>query len=361
MLLAGLTITLSLPWLVFALQAGSLVDQFDRRKVMQVVNLGRILILLLLTAGVLADRLTVLWLYLAAFLLGIGETLMDTALTSIIPAVVMKDKLAWANARISAAQTTMNSFIGPPLAGFLVGFGLAWASGASLGLYALAGVALWLMRGHFRAEAPGQPDEPFRRRVTAGLRFLWQQPLLRRLTVFTASMNLFWSGWATLLVLFVVAPGPMQQDAVAYGLLLTAMAAGGLLGSLLTERILALVGRRAALGLDFVGTVLLVGLPALTTHFVPVAVACFAAGFGASVWVVVNASLRQQLTPQHLLGRVYSASRFVSWGIGPLGAALAGLVAQTWGLHSYFWLATLGSVVLLVYFLLTMPRDEQVR
>ncbi len=357
--LAGLTVTLSLPWLVFALQAGSLVDRFDRRVVMQIVNLGRVAVLLLLTLGVLTGRLSIPWLYLAAFLLGIGETLMDTALTSIVPSVVPKDKLAWANARISAAQTTMNSFIGPPLAGFLVGLGLAWASGASLGLYLLAGLALLLMRGQFSVASTGPANEPFRTRITAGLRFLWGQPLLRRLTLFTASMNLFWSGWAALLVLYVVAPGPMQLDGTAYGLLLTAMAAGGLLGSLLSERILAALGRKFALALDFVGTVLLVAAPAFSTSFIALALACFVAGAGASVWVVVNASLRQQLTPQHLLGRVYSASRFVSWGIGPLGAALAGLIAQTWDLQTYFALASLGSFALLVYFIVSMPPDEK--
>lgn len=359
MALAGLTITLSLPWLVFALQAGNLVDRFDRRSVMQIVSLGRVLVLLLLTLGVVTGALSIPWLYLAAFLLGIGETLMDTALTSIVPSVVSLDKLAWANARISAAQTTMNSFMGPPLAGFIVGLGLAWASGASLSLYVLAGLALLLMRGQFRAAAAGSVDEPFRVRVMAGLRFLWSQPLLRRLTLFTASMNLFWSGWAALLVLYVVAPGPMQLDGVAYGLLLTAMAAGGLLGSLFTERILAALGRKRTLALDFVGTVLLVGAPAFSTNFAVVALAGCAAGFGASLWVVVNASLRQQLTPGHLLGRVYSASRFVSWGIGPLGAGLAGLMAQAWGLRTYFALATLGSLALLAYFLLSMTTDEK--
>jgi MFS family permease len=358
LLLAGLTITLSLPWLVFALQAGSLVDRLDRRSVMLSVNLGRIAILLLLTIGVLTGSLTIFWVYLAAFLLGVGETLMDTALTSIIPAVVQKDKLAWANARISAAQTTTNSFIGPPLAGFLVGLGLAWASGASLALYVLAGAALLLMRGRFRAAAVDAPGEPFWPRVTAGLRFLWGQPLLRRLTIYTASMNLFWSGWATLLVLFAVAPGPMGRDGVAYGLLLTAMAAGGLLGSMLTERLLAAAGRRLALSLDFIGTVLLVGVPAISTNFVLMALASFVAGFGASVWVVINASLRQQLAPEQLLGRVYSASRFVSWGIGPLGAALAGFVAQTWGLRSWFGFAGLASLGLLAFFFATMPKDE---
>ena len=358
-LIALLGVMTSLPWLIFALQAGSIVDRSDRRSVMLWVNAGRLVILLILTVAILTDHASLPLLYAAALLLGIGETLVDTALTSIVPSVVSSERLTWANARITAAQTVTNTFIGPPLAGYLVGLGFAIATGSSTFMYLLAGLALLLMRGSFHVTLPKDAGDgqKFWIHVTEGLRFLWKQRLIRDLTVFTASMNLFWSGWGVLIVLYAVKPGPMGLSEFEYGIFLTAMAIGGLLGSIICERLQKILGTRNALALDFVGTILLVGVPALTTNPWAVGAAAFFAGMGATIWVILVASIRQRLVPGELLGRVYSASRFVSWGIGPIGAMLAGFVAEIWGIQAMFAIGGVVSIGLLLLFLtLISPR-----
>jgi MFS family permease len=358
-LIAALGVMSSLPWLIFALQAGSIVDRSDRRKVMMWVNGGRLLILALLTLAVMTGSASLPMLYVAALLLGVGETLVDTALTSIVPSVVPKDRLTRANARLTAAQTITNTFIGPPLAGYLAGLGFAIATGSSTLMYLMAAFALVLMRGtfHVSSENEAHSDKQFWRHVTEGLRFLWKDRLIRDLTLFTASMNLFWSGWGALIVLFAVRPGPMGLSEFEYGIFLTAMAIGGLLGSVVCERLQKSLGTRNALALDFVGTILLVGVPALTTNPFAVGAAAFFAGLGATVWVILVASLRQRLVPGELLGRVYSASRFVSWGIGPIGAMLAGFVAEIWGIRTMFAIGGIVSIGLLLLFLsLVSPR-----
>jgi MFS family permease len=349
----------SLPWLIFALQAGSIVDRSDRRRIMLWVNSGRLLLLLLLTLAVSTGRASLPMLYIAALLLGIGETLVDTALTSIVPSVVAKDRLTWANARLTAAQTVTNTFIGPPLAGYLAGLGFAVATGSSTLMYLMAGLALILMRGSFHvpAQAEAQTKQQFWGHVTEGLRFLWKDRLIRDLTLFTASMNLFWSGWGALIVLYAVRPGPMGLSEFEYGIFLTAMAMGGLLGSVVCERVQKSLGTRNALALDFVGTILLVGVPALTTNPLAVGAAAFFAGMGATIWVILVASIRQRLVPGALLGRVYSASRFVSWGIGPIGAILAGFVAEIWSIRTMFAIGGIVSIGLLLLFLILIsPR-----
>jgi Transmembrane secretion effector len=289
----------------------------------------------------------------AALLLGIGETLMDTALTSIVPSVVSKDRLTWANARITAAQTVTNTFIGPPLAGYLAGIGFAVATGSSTLMYLVAGFALLLIRGTFGVSSriDAQADQHMWRHLTEGLRFLWKDRLIWDLTLFTASMNLFWAGWGALIVLYAVRPGPMGLSEFDYGLLLTAMAIGGLLGSILCERLQKILGTRNSLALDFIGTILLVGVPALTTNPLAMGAAAFFAGIGATVWVILVSSIRQRIVPGELLGRVYSASRFISWGIGPLGAALAGFVAEVWGIQTMFAIGGSVSIGLLLLFL----------
>jgi hypothetical protein len=101
----------------------------------------------------------------------------------------------------SAAQTIANTFIGPPLAGFLAGLGFAVATGSSTLMYAAAGLALILMRGMFgvSSQETTRADRRWWGHLTEGLRFLWRDRLIRNLTLFTASMNLFWSGWGLLL------------------------------------------------------------------------------------------------------------------------------------------------------------------
>jgi MFS family permease len=358
-LIAALGVMSSLPWLIFALQAGSIVDRSDRRKVMLWVNGGRLLILAALTVAVMTGKASLPMLYVAALLLGVGETLVDTALTSIVPSVVSRERLTWANARITAAQTVTNTFIGPPLAGYLAGLGFAIATGSSTLMYLMAGLALTLMRGTFRvsSEADTQNKQQFWRHVTEGLRFLWKDRLIRDLTLFTASMNLFWSGWGALIVLYAVRPGPMGLSEFEYGIFLTAMAIGGLLGSVICERLQKSLGTRNALALDFIGTILLVGVPALTTNPFAVGAAAFFAGMGATVWVILVASIRQRLVPGELLGRVYSASRFISWGIGPIGAMLAGFVAEIWGIRTMFAIGGVVSIGLFVLFL-SLIRPE---
>src|SRR5215211_3365447 len=163
--IALLSVMSSLPWLIFALQAGSIVDRSDRRQVMSWVNGGRLIILAALTLAVMSGYASLPMLYVAALLLGIGETLVDTALTSIVTSVISKDRLMWANARITAAQTVTNTFIGPPLAGYLAGLGFAIATGSSTLMYLMAGFALFLMRGSFHTDP--QTDTP------TGQRF-WQ-------------------------------------------------------------------------------------------------------------------------------------------------------------------------------------------
>jgi MFS family permease len=352
-LIAALGIMSSLPWLIFALQAGSIVDRSDRRRIMLWVNGARLLILCGLTLAVSMGRASLPMLYVAVLLLGVGETLVDTALTSIVPSVVSKDRLTWANARLTAAQTVTNTFIGPPLAGFLAGLGFAVATGSSTLMYLLAGLALFLMRGSFHVSTQVEPQTrgQFWNHVTEGLRFLWKDRLIRDLTLFTASMNLFWSGWGALIVLYAVRPGPMGLSEFEYGIFLTAMAIGGLLGSAVCERLQKSLGTRNALALDFIGTILLVGVPALTTNTLAVGAAAFFAGMGATVWVILVASIRQRLVPGELLGRVYSASRFVSWGIGPIGALLAGFVAELWGIRTMFAIGGIVSIGLLFLFL----------
>jgi len=334
-----------LPWLLFALHAGALADRLDRRRTMIVVNAARGAALVGFAALVEADVATLAWLYVLAFLLGVGETLFDTSAQSIMPSVVRRDQLTRANGRLYAAELTTNQFIGPPLGGAIAGVALAWAFAGSGAAYVLAAVALLAVRGRFRAERHGPPTR-LRSDIAEGLRYLWGHGLLRRLALLVGAMNLVASAAFALFVLFAVEPGPLGLSELGFGVLLTAGAIGSLAGTVLAPRVEQRAGRRRVL----VGAVALMGLPFLavaTTTSVVLVGATAAIGGAASVtWNVVTVSLRQRIVPDRLLGRVNSGYRLLAWGTMPLGAALGGLAGEVLGVRTVFGLAAAASVAL---------------
>ena len=187
------------------------------------------------------------------------------------------------------------------------------------------------------------------------MRFLWNHRMQRELTLLTAAMSVVWGAWTSTFVLYAVAPGPLGLSPEAYGLLLTGMAVGGIAASMLTFRLERLLSPAVLLFVDTVGTVGLV-LPAALGAPVPViAVGIILAGSGATVWRIIVAIVRQQATPPDLLGRVYSASRVISWGALPLGASLAAVGVTTLGMQPVLWIASGVAVAVSLWFAARLP------
>ena len=174
----------------------------------------------------------------------------------------------------------------------------------------------------------------------------------------TAGLNVWWATWYGLFALHAVAPGPLGLKPPAYGALLVALAIGGIGGSLVAAPLSRRIGMKTTLALDFVGTALLVGVPAITTDPWLVVAGNVVAGAGSAMWIVLVGSIRQRLTPDALLGRLYSASRLIGVGVLPLGAALGGLAAEVVGIETVFGVGALVSVVLLVVFVVTIGEAE---
>src|SRR5580658_957055 len=151
-LIAGLSFAVTLPWLLFALQAGALADRLDRRKAMVGANCARTLLLVVIVVAIGLGAGSIWALYIVALSIGVAETLYDTSAQSIVPQLVERDQLAAANGRLYAVQLTANQFIGPPLAGSLVAAGAVVAFAAPAALWAVAIAALLLVPGHFRIE-----------------------------------------------------------------------------------------------------------------------------------------------------------------------------------------------------------------
>jgi MFS family permease len=178
------------------------------------------------------------------------------------------------------------------------------------------------------------------REIREGFGFLWGNQVLRALAVMVAISNLTNSAVVAIFVLYAVAPGPMGLDEVGYGLIITAMAVGGLLGSLIEERVEARLGRSNVLFLTVVVVGLALLIPVLTAQPLVVAAGMVAMGATFMMWNIITVSLRQRITPDHLLGRLNATYRLFAWGVMPIGALLGGLMAEAFGLRAVFLVAS---------------------
>jgi MFS family permease len=323
---AGVALAVRLPWLLFALTAGGIADRMDRRRMMVGANGFRVLILVGLMVMVQMEMVSIPLLYGAALLLGIAETLADTASAAVIPMVVPPQDYDRANAKLVGVMTVTNEFIGPPLGGALAAIGLAWAFGSSAALYLVAAGALLLMVGNFRPVRTTKA--PFFSEMWEGVRFVWQNRLLRTLAMIVAVMNVAWSAWATVMVLYLIAPGPGNLTEFQYGVMLTGIGMGGVLGAVIAEPFARRAGRHWAVAADITGTFLMMAIPIFTVNAWWIGAGAVIGGIGGSMWGVVVSSMRQQATPDALQGRVSGVFRLFGYGALSVGAALAGIIAE---------------------------------
>ena len=121
-----------------------------------------------------------------------------------------------ANGRLFAAETTMNSFVGPPLGGLLVAISVPLALGAGALGFLLAAVGLLLIAGGFRSEQSGPPRR-LHVEIAEGIGYLARHPLLRTLSTMVALGRFGSAGFFALLALYAVAPGPMGLASRATG------------------------------------------------------------------------------------------------------------------------------------------------
>ncbi|SCG48222.1 Transmembrane secretion effector [Micromonospora echinaurantiaca] len=328
-----------LPWLLFALPGGVLVDRVDRRRLMIVIDWVRVAALAVLAAAIMTDRAGVALLYAVLFVVNTGEIVFRAASQAMVPAVVPRDLLERANGWLSGGSMLMHGMLAGPLGGFL--FVLAASSPflANAVTYALSAVLLALIAGSYRAgpaSVGGATARSVRADIDEGFRWLAGQRLLRTMTVLIGLLNLTLT--AAIAVLVLLAAERLHLGSVGYGALFTCMAVGGVLGAAVGDRLIARIGATWTIR---VGLLVEAGLHlalAASRSAAVVGFALFAFGVHGALWNIVANSLRQRLTPTALQGRVGSTTLFIAAGGNCLGALLGGAVAATFGLTVPYWI-----------------------
>ncbi|HTZ42495.1 MAG TPA: MFS transporter [Jatrophihabitans sp.] len=328
-----------LPWPLFGLLGGAVVDRTDRRRLMWRTDVLRALLVGGFAVLVAGGSASIAALATVSFLLGVAETFFDNAASAIVPMLVADPEIERANSWILSTQTVMATMLGAPIGGAL--FALAhWAPPVSDALtFAFAALLVGLIGGSYHPRKGPAGRTSIAQDIATGLRWLFGHPLLRMLAVLLAVLNGTFAAAEAVLVLYSLEV--LHLATVGYGLLLTLVAVGGLAGSVLAPRAVRLVGRRALLigvGVVQPGMLLLVGL---SSSRVVMVLAMLLTGIATMGWNVVTISLRQRIVPAELLGRVTSAYRMLGLGAMPVGALLAGLLAKGYGLHAPYLVAGL--------------------
>lgn len=348
LLVGGLAFAFTLPWLLFALPAGAIVDRFDRRLLMLGANAVRIGVLAFVVSALLLGHGSIWALYGAAFCVGSVETIYDNAAQSVVPQIVSSTQLVRANGRMFGAQLTANELIGPPLAGVLVAAGAAVALGTPVALWVFALVLLLFVCGTFRTASVVSRKTTLRAEIVEGFRYFLGNRLLRAFAVIGGTFNVASSATQAILVLYAYGSNSaLGLGAQGYSLLVSVIAAGSLLGSFLVERVTRLLGRARTLALSFLAGAVLIAMPAIAANVYLIGLAFFAGGMGITIANVLILSLRQQITPPHVLSRVNSGTMVITWGTKPLGAAMGAVLAQFFGLRAVF--VVMGAVAVLAF------------
>ncbi len=322
------------PWLVFGVPAGVIVDRFDRRIVMAVANGIRGSAALGLAVLTVTGALDLVWLLVGVLVFGLGETLFDNATNAVIPALVGRDQLDRANGRVQAAQITIDSFVSQPIAGVLFAFALAlplWTGAVGY----LVPVVLALLLPVSTARALRAPDaatagagaqERERVRAVEGMRFLWRHRFLRSLVVFTSIVgSAFAFAQAPTLLYFL---DEMAVAPAAIGFVTAGIGVGALVGSLLASRLVSRLGRGMVMWTANLGSFALLAALSFAPNVVVAIVAYAGLAFTVSLWNVPWGALRQQLIPAPLFGRTLGIIRVLTWGLFPVSTVLGGWVAQ---------------------------------
>lgn len=217
----------------------------------------------------------------------------------------------------------MGSFVGPPLAGLLIATAVPAPFVLDAATFALAAGLVWCM-----AIAPRL--QPKRRswliEAREGIAWLRGHRVILKLAIMLGLMNAV--SLMTLTVLILFSQEILNLSAAGHGMLLTAGAAGGVVGGLLCPNIAARLGRRPALLVSLILLAASLVVIGLASSVWLVAIALFVEMFAALLWNVVTVSYRQRLIPDDLLRRVNSLYRFFGWGMMPFGALIGGAVVS---------------------------------
>jgi hypothetical protein len=357
--LAMVGLAWSLPQVLLMLGSGALADRVDRRRLMIVGDVIRLVAISTVGALSIADGLTIPLLVGLVAVYGVGQAIFGPAFSSIVPSIVPPDLLVEANSLGQFVRPIAMTLVGPVVGGFLVGtVGAGWAFIADGGTFAFSALMILLMRVRRAEREPGD-DASIWVEAKEGIRYVRQQTWIWVAMVAAfISLLCVWGPWETL-VPFVV-KNDLKGSARDLGLV---FGAGGV-ASVLAAVVMGQIGLpRKAVTLLYLswalGMLMTAGFGVIDTIWQGMAVAFVSEG-SITVLVIVWVTLVQRLVPTELLGRVFSLDWMISLGGVPLSFAIVGPLAAAIGARTTLIAAgVLGASVTLLFMLIPGARGPE--
>lgn len=348
------------PYLLFGLVLGAWADRVNRRRLMLLVDVARAALVASIPVADAGHHLTVLWVYAVGFLASTLGIAFESAQFAAVPSLVGQQDLVRANGQMQAGYSAA-TVLGPLLAGAMLTVSpVSDTLLVDAGSFLVSAALLARIRTPFNA--PAKPRETtIREEVREGLRFIWDQPILRLIALMMMPVNFVAASVGAQVVFF--ATRVLHATGSQIGLLYSA----GSVGIVVLSLAAGVLRTRLGFGRVALGSLAVQGLIVVVfalTRNVWVAMPEWALVNGLGVLFNINTgSLRQTIVPDRMLGRVAATSKVLAWGVMPFGALLGGAVISATGKVAlvYVVLGALTAAIALGFALTALGRVERQR
>ena len=331
----------TLPYMLFYLPAGALVDRWDRKRVMIIADAARAVALGSIAVALTAGELTLAQIIAVGFVEGTGFVFFSVSERAALPQVVPSEQISNAVAQ-NQARDQGADLLGQPLGGALFGLSRLLPFAFDAISYAVSFVSLLFIRTQFQ-EQRERTTTRIRADIAEGVTWLWGQPFLRAGVGLVAGSNFAFSA---IFLALIVRAKQLGASPAAIGIMLMLFGAGAIAGALVAPWVQRRVHAKVTIMTSFwVWAALAAATPFIHSVYAIGGMWSFGALFGP-IFNVSFAVYRYALVPDRLLGRVGSASQFVAWGAIPIGQLTAGLLLGQLGTRpTILWLAGASAIV----------------
>jgi MFS family permease len=333
-------------FLVVGLLAGAWVDRWIKRRVMLIADLVRMIAVLATPLLWLQGSLNIYHLIVIGAVLSVATVFFDVAYQSYIPILLPREFIGVGNSRLETTAQ-ISGVASPSIVGWLLTF-----LKAPLMLFLdafsflVSAIALWFIKDR-ELPKPKQDRRPLRSEIEEGLKFVWNQKLIRVISFTTASSNLFGTIVGTMFALYFFREDNLGFSTGAFGVLASVGSIGGLLGATVTPKLIKIFGEGPLVVISAVSsgcTQLLIPMSWYVNRelsLIFLGAQFFFTAFFALTYNITQVTARQRICPEHLLGRMNASIRFLVWGCMPVGALISGALGSVIGVLNTIWVGAI--------------------
>lgn len=329
-LISAIGAMVMLPWLLFAIPIGAMVDRVDRRFILAGANATRSAVVGVLALLIATDQVTIYWLLIASFVIGMCEVAADTTAQSLIPQILEEKNFEKGNSRLQISETVIQGFVGAPLSGFIYAIAIALPFFInSIGLAVASLLALSIPIKYLqdvRTDDVEKEKTKFVADMKFGIKYLFNEKVLRRLVVTTALIGVCYSMGTATMVLFIIKELELPKQ--LFGVILTIQGIGAITGAFMAPRLSKKFSRSKVMTFGITSSSVVLLLQGFSPNiYIFVALATFG-GFAVSQWNILLMATYQTVIPNELYGRIHGTRRTLVWGMMPIGSLMGGVLAH---------------------------------